>query len=331
MFRSIMFLLSLSCLLTTHPSAGEGTSPKYPPLEVPITSFGGAISGDFVYVYGGATGTAHSYSVKSQSDQLLRLNLKKPKRWETVAKGPRLQGLALVSHQGVLYRLGGFTAKNAEGEKHDLHSQDSTAKFDPKKGQWEEFPPLPEPRSSFNAAVLGDWLYVVGGWQLRGQEESQWHSTGWRIQLTAKKPKWEALPQPPFHRRALAVAAFDGKIYAIGGMQKNNKPCTKVDIYNPKTRKWEQGPAIQGEPLEGFGCAAFANKGQLYVSTLKGNLQRLNKDGKAWSIARKLPTERFFHQMLPMDSGEFLMVGGASMLTGKHDEIEVVPPQEKGE
>ena len=37
------------------------------------------------------------------------------------------------------------------------------ARFDPESNSWEDLPPLPEGRSSLDAAVVGDTLYVVGG------------------------------------------------------------------------------------------------------------------------------------------------------------------------
>ena len=46
-----------------------------------------------------------------------RLDLKNGKAWESLGKGPGLQGLALVAHNNKLYRLGGFAAKNKEGDR----------------------------------------------------------------------------------------------------------------------------------------------------------------------------------------------------------------------
>ena len=48
--------------------------------------------------------------------------------------------------------------------------------FDPKGGEWQPLPDLPEPRSSHDAVVIGDRLFVAGGWQL-GPEEAVWHKT----------------------------------------------------------------------------------------------------------------------------------------------------------
>lgn len=309
--------------------ATTASASAYPDFPKPVTSFGAAIAGDYLYTYGGHMGKAHTYSVKGQSNVLRRMSLKQPSKWETVATGPRLQGLAMVAYNGKLYRVGGFTAMNDEGEKRNLQSQALVAKFDPKTKKWTKLPELPEPRSSHDAAMLGSKLYVVGGWKLHGEKKSTWHKTAWVMDLAAKSPKWEAVPAPPFQRRALALAAYQGKLYVMGGMRRKGGPTTRVDIYDPATNKWTQGPKLQGKPFEGFGCSAFAVNGRLYTSTIHGMLQQLSPDGKAWKTVRKLERARFFHRMLPLNNRSLLFVGGASMSVGKFAEIDVVPVKKK--
>lgn len=231
----------------------------------------------------------------------------------------------MVAHAGKLYRIGGFTAKNAEGEDHDLWSQTSVAAYDPTERTWIDLPPLPEPRSSFDAAVLGDAIYVVGGWSMQGDADRVWHKTAWKLDLRREGLEWEAIPEAPFQRRALAVAAYNGKIFAIGGMQQEGGPTPAVDVYDPQTRTWSTGPDLLGEQgLTGFGASAFATGGRLYVSTINGTLQRLSEDGSRWEMVGETPTARFFHRMLPLDANRLLVVGGANMRIGKFDTVEVL-------
>ncbi len=308
-----------------------------PDLAQPVTSFGGAICNGSLYVYGGHTGSAHSYSQAEQSHQLWRIGLNGGE-WEAIAEGPHLQGLALVSHGGKLFRIGGLTANNAEGEEHDLWSQDSVASFDPETGKWSDLPPLPELRSSHDAAVVGDTIYVVGGWALAGQAEAVWHETVWVMDLSRDPLEWMPLPMAPFRRRALATAAHDGKLYVIGGMQQEGGPTTTTAVFDPQTQTWTDGPALQvvddaqantESPrtpggITGFGASAFATGGHLYVSTIKGDLQRLSDDGSEWDIVAQTPTARFFHRMLPINDHRLVIVGGANMQVGKYAEIEIL-------
>lgn len=311
---------------SNSPSANgaESKTAMYPKLDEPVTSFGAAITDGALYIYGGHTGGAHSYSKLEQGDELLRLDLKHPTKWESIAKGPHLQGLAMVAHGQQLYRVGGFTAMNEKGAEHNLVSQNDAARFDTTDKKWHELPELPEPRSSHDAAVVGDKLYVVGGWQLRGEEDSHWHTTAYVMDLKSETPAWEAIPEPPFQRRAIAAAAHQGKLYVIGGMQEEGGPTTRVDVFDPASGKWSQGPSLEGDPMNGFGGSAFAVGGKLFVSTLKGDLQRLSEDGQSWTVVRKLDNARFFHRMLPLGDDQLLFVGGANMESGKFEQVEVL-------
>lgn len=311
---------------TSHPE----TLQQYADLPRGVTSFGAASIGDWLYVYGGHFGRPHHYSNTSQSDELSRLNLRKPSKWEVIAKGPRLQGLAMVSYGGKLYRIGGFTAHNEEGADHDLRSVADFVRFDPQTKQWESLPPLPEPRSSHEAIVIRDELYVVGGWQLGGKEQ-QWHETAWVADLSQENIAWKQIPKPPFQRRAISLGHLGGKLYVIGGMQQEGGPTTRVDVFDRVGEEWSRGPSLidpkkdeeRGEGMEGFGSSALTVDGRLFVSTYGGNVQVLGLDAEHWSIAAKLRDDRFFHRMLRFDS-RLLLVGGASMRSGMRLHFETV-------
>lgn len=297
---------------------------EFPDLPTELTSFGGAIAAGKLYVYGGHIGEAHSYSTAEQSKDLWSLDLKNPKSWEQLSPGPRLQGLAMVGHHASVVRLGGFTANNAEGEEHDLHSQSSVARFDVSTNQWIELTPLPKPRSSHAAVTVGNQVYVVGGWSMSGEGDSQWHHTAWTADLSQQPIAWNEIATPPFQRRALALAAHDGKLFAIGGMGQEGGPTTRVDVYDPQANTWSEGSSLQGEPMTGFGCWAESLGGSLYASTVSGTIQRLSDDEKEWQIVGTYGPGRFFHCMLPFDDCQFVMVGGANMSVGRFTNLDLV-------
>lgn len=311
--------------LPVMPKVNETIS-AFSDLPEAVTSFGAAVVGDNLYVFGGHTGDAHHYYYEAQNGSLQRLPLKKGAKWETVAEGPKLQGLAMVAHGDKLYRLGGFTAMNKQEEEgRNLVSQADSAVFDLKSGKWSDLPKLPEPRSSFDAAVLGDTIYVLGGWAMNGEDkDSNWHKTAYALDLSKENAAWTALPEPPFQRRALSVGVQDGKIYAIGGMQEDGGPTTRVDVYDPQAKTWSEGPALPGAKMDGFGTSAFPVDGKLYVSTMSGRLVRLADDGKSWETVGGLTNARFFHRMLPVGDSELIFVGGANMGIGKFTEVDVV-------
>jgi len=295
-----------------------------PLLPESVTSFGAAISGDDLYVYGGHTAEPHEYFQQAQANTLWRLNLKASQQWESLGNGPRLQGLAMIAHGNQLYRIGGFTARNHQGEEQDLWSQAAVACYDSRKHKWHPVTSLPEPRSSFDAALLDNQIVVVGGWQMQGQHKKKWHKTAYTLDLTKANARWQALPEPPFQRRALAVATHNGKVFSVGGMQPMGGPTTRVDIYDPISKCWTLGPPLPGKAMEGFGCSAFSTGEFLYVSTLSGQLQRLAKDAKSWQFVQQLKRERFFHRMLSTSDKQLLLIGGASMSQEKFRAIDVV-------
>ena len=310
--------------LTGHKvDPGKLTVSELAPLDANVTSFGAAVADGHLYVYGGHRGSPHRYSAEEQSNQLWRLNLAQPGAWEFVGEGPRRTGLAMVSFENRLYRVGGWEAKNAAGEKWDLHSQADLARFDVKSGQWQDLPPLPAGRSSHDAALVGSKLYVVGGWNLSGQGDGEWHTTAHVCDLAAQPLAWHEIAPPPFSRRALAVAGWQGKLFVIGGMDDSNDVTTGTSVYDPASNLWTNGPKLPGPGQDGFGATAFGTEHGLYATTGAGLVCRLQDDGRAWETVGKLNHPRRFHRLVADKDGRLLVVGGTSRM-GKVKEVERV-------
>jgi len=231
----------------------------------------------------------------------------------------------MVEHRGYLYRVGGFTAMNKPGDPQDLRSQADFARFNTQTQTWEALPSLPEARSSHDAAVVGDTLYVVGGWNLQGRSsESKWQDTALAMNLGNETYAWRTIAPPPFKRRALALAELDGRLYCVGGMQEKGGQTTAVAIYDSAKDAWSEGPALIGGGMEGFGASAFTCQGALYVTTMSGSVQRLARDGTDWEYLGQLAHPRFFHRVLPWRNEKLVVVGGGSMTAGKVLELEIL-------
>lgn len=297
----------------------------FPALPKGITSFGGAIFGDSLYAYGGNYGGAHEYVQEDQSGDLWKLDLALPSQWEKIATGPRRQGLAMVEHNGQLYRIGGFAVVK-KGEENELHSQPDFARFDTATNQWVDLPKLPEGRSSHDAAVIGDMIYVVGGWNLSGAQGGggKWHADALAYDLKSENGEWKTIAAPNFERRALSLAAWNGKLICIGGMTSKAGPTTETAIYDPAKNTWTEGPAILGGAMDGFGTSSFARGDAVYVTTMSGSIQKLDREGKAWQSVGQLASPRFFHRLLPWQGTKLVVVGGASMETGKALTLELL-------
>jgi N-acetylneuraminic acid mutarotase len=279
-------------------------------------------------VYSGHTGRAHQHSRDNLSQTFARLDLANPQEWEMLDMQTPLQGMPLVAGNGKVYRVGGLNAKNARKKKEDLHSVDEFASFDPATKVWTQLPSLPGPRSSHDAAMLDGKIYVVGGWSLTGDRDGEWQIDA-LVYDTAKGTSgtWEKLPTPPFQRRALAVVAWNNRIWAIGGMDEFADVKRDVFSFDPATNSWSQAAELPGDDMQGFGVSAWGLGSGLYASGTDGVIYRLGEVDGQWQAAGKLSTPRFFHRLLPHGKNALLAVAGASMEEGHLNDIERVEVQ----
>jgi N-acetylneuraminic acid mutarotase len=306
-------------------SDSQAGKSSLPDLPEPLASFGAAVNDGWLYVYGGHIGEEHKHSKENLSRHFRRLEFVAGAAWEELPMQTPLQGLPLVSFGDKVYRVGGLSARNAPAEKEDLHSVTEAAAFDVKTKTWAKLPPLPEPRSSHDAVVIGNTLYVAGGWTLSGSSKGTWLDTAWSLDLSRPDATWQAVQSPGFHRRALALGEWNGQLVAMGGIDEHRKISRRVDALDLKTDEWRRLAELPGEGLDGFGISACNLDGKLYVSGTQEHLYRLADDGKSWQAIAKLVEPRFFHRMVAGRSGKLLLIGGAND-DGHLGDIEEVEP-----
>ena len=300
--------------VTMESSKDEQKTTQYPHLVEAVSSFGAAVLGDHLYVYSGHTGKAHAHSLSNLSKHFRRLNLADPSQgWEDLPMQLPLQGVPLVAHGKHVYRIGGLNARNANPEEDaDLHSTATASRFDTESLQWEDLPNLPAGRSSHDAVIHDDHLYVIGGWNLSGDSDGEWHDSMLVMDLTADKLSWKSIPALPFQKRALATASWGGKVFAICGMDQYGSVDRTVHQFDPATQEWSRGPSLAGDGMDGFGVSAWGCQEGLFMSGHDGVLHRLSDDGQAWDKAGQLESGRFFHRLLPQGEQQLIAVGGAS-------------------
>lgn len=292
-----------------------------PPMPYAASSFGAVECDGYLYVYGGHVGKTHNYDTKTVVGTFHRLKLDGSAKWEELPGGPILQGMNLAAHGGKVYRVGGMQPRNAPGEPADNHSVAEVARFDPKAKKWEAMPPLPAGRSSHDVVAVGGKLVVVGGWDQRGKgQKAVWHDTALVLDLAAKGPKWESVPQP-FKRRALTAAAVGTKVYVIAGLGEKASG-NRVGVLDVATGKWSEGPAIPGERV-GFAPAACAVGGRVVVNTGDGSVYRLSEKGDAWEKVGQAEQKRIVARLVPFGTDRVILLGGASG-GANADSIEVI-------
>ena len=142
----------------------------------------------------------------------------------------------------------------------------------------------------------------------RGQE-SQWHETALVLDLRAKRPTWQEIPQP-FRRRALAVARFGEKIYVLGGLTEDNETVRTVNVFDTKDGTWSDGPPLPGFDRNGFAPAAYLGKDRPHAALADGRIIRLTDQGDRWEEIGRLKQPRIAGRMVGVGN-RLLILGGA--------------------
>jgi N-acetylneuraminic acid mutarotase len=286
-----------------------------PPMPVAVTSFGAAADASHLYVLGGYFGTPHSYSREGQSRSILRLAIDGSSDREQVGElEDGVQGLAAVAHAGKVCRFGGNEIHNAAGEAEEMRSVDEAECLDLASGRLSALPALPEGRSSHGAALVGDTVYVAGGWAMNGSPAtSHFHRTIVALDLSDEQPTWRSI-DAPFERRAVGVAAAGGKLYVVGGLDPSGEMSRRVDVFDPATGEFARGPDF---PSDAFGVAAVGSGDAVYASARDGVVYRLRAGDAAWTPVARQAFGRFFHQLVPAGEHALVAVGGIS---GMHDD-----------
>lgn len=289
-------------------------SPDAPPdLPLPVASFGAAATDTgSVYFYGGHAGVRHKYNREEVNGDLFHWQPGQ-EAWEKLSSDEPAQGASLIATDKGVLRIGGMAARNAKGEKQDLWSSETASRYDLADKKWHALPKLPGRRSSHDSVIVGDNLYVIGGWALGGDTQkaigADWHKTYLTLDLSKPDAQWQSHEQP-FERRAQAVQVIGKKIYAIGGMNSEESPTKEVSVLDTTTGKWSDGPELPQDKLGGFGFAAVSHEGRLFASGAAGILLELRND--KWVSIAKLEHPRFFHRLVPGGKGKIIAIGGES-------------------
>ena len=162
--------------------------------------------------------------------------------WEVITQLPtKRSGIAAAVVDDKIYIIGG-TLENFEGPD----GISTIEEYDPQTNTWRQVADMPTPRYYPKAAVANDTIYVFGGWY---QEKGV--KTHYPVRVDAYDPAtdtWTRKKDMPVPRVHPAVGAVDGKIYIIGGSTgwggEDERRMDRVDIYDPATDTWEEGPKM---------------------------------------------------------------------------------------
>lgn len=230
-------------------------SPKQPPppggrwrmeAEAPRAQVeGSAIAvGPLLYVTGGsAPGNLSRFLVYDTRNG----------RWSSPGDLPTgLNHSQAATHDGDLYLAGGY-----------LEGQQATSNFwryDTETKQWEQLPPMSQPRGGAAAAAIGDKLYVVGGGpQMYGISDPAGPFATFEIYDFAGE-SWSSGPAAPLALHHVNAAGLGGRLYIAGGRVGVEESSDAFLRYDPQRERWERLPSLPIGPISSAGVVAAAGK-----------------------------------------------------------------------
>jgi N-acetylneuraminic acid mutarotase len=118
-------------------------------------------------------------------------------------------------------------------------------------------------------------------------------------------------------RQEMGVAALDGKIYVVGGIDGSRQAMATVEAYDPSTDRWTQRASLP-DPMHHVNLAAV--NGKLYVVGALGGASFdaigdtlvYDPGANAWSPLTSMPsgTERGASGVAVLDDGRIVVAGG---------------------
>lgn len=186
---------------------------------------GGAVLGEYIYIFGGHHPDATKGGPKTDPgfDFCERLNLKTG-RWEEIARLPTPRfALSAVTIDTKILAMGGV-AFRPEG----FNNFTTIEEYDPTLDRWHvrsDFA-LPWPAAGQSNCVLRGDLYTFGGYSGDGI-----HARAARYDASAGR--WLQLPDIPAPRAAAGIATHQSKVYLVGGWADDGRsPQTSFYCYD---------------------------------------------------------------------------------------------------
>jgi len=184
-------------------------------------------------------------------------------------------------------------------------------------------PLLPEKRGGGGLALLGRELHYVGGLKPDRDTDSEDH---WVLNLDdwAKgSAEWTKAAPMPVPRNQFSCVVYKDELYAIGGQFHHDSEQldqTRVDIYDPKSDTWREGPPLLTAHSHSEG-ATFVHNDHIYMVgghiTPEGGKKALDDSivrlapGGSWELVGRLPS--------PISSPASRIIGDKLYVAGGFD------------
>jgi len=198
-------------------------------------------------------------------------------------------------------------------------------------GRWTELPSAPHSRGEVSAALAGDSIYVVGGFDTTG------HTTALVERLNLRTGRWTTsrpLPQPLNHMNAVG---YGGSLYVVGGYSQPGDTSAGATRsfwrYDPARGRWTAMPPA---PLPRAAAGAAVIGHRLYVAggrsdtlTTISTLAIFDFATGRWSLGPSLHHARE-HVAGVAAGGAVWILGGRAVGLGNFADVERYRPGAPG-
>lgn len=219
------------------------------------------------------------------------------------------QGLTGEALNGFVYAIAGVGTP---------YAQDTVSRYNPRSDTWYIVNSTPTARHSLSSAVIGDYIYVVGGHVVNSRSENE---------------RWDGDPCEAWQSKAAVYArsgpgvpAFKGELYVFGGNHYGTL-LSRFDIYNPTTDTWRVGGDM---PVATQPWRATTLDGKIYVNVGGDNKQIWCYDpfDSTWDTSIPLMNvSREFYE-LQTACGRIYAIGGYNASDGYLSSVESWTPGE---
>ncbi|XP_074053968.1 kelch-like protein 9 [Macrotis lagotis] len=193
--------------------------------------------------------------------------------------------------------------------------------YDEKAHAWKALAPMDAPRYQHGIAVIGNFLYVVGGQSNYDTKGKTAVDTVFRFD--PRSNRWMLVAPLNEKRTFFHLSALRGHLYAVGGRNAAGELAT-VECYSPRLNEWSY-VAKMSEPH--YGHAGTVYGGLMYISggithdTFQKELMCFDPDADRWAQKAPMTTVRGLHCMCTVGDKLYVIGGNHFRGTSDYDDV----------
>nr|XP_043874314.1 kelch-like protein 9 [Solea senegalensis] len=193
--------------------------------------------------------------------------------------------------------------------------------YDEKTGHWKALQPMEAPRYQHGVALLGGFLFIVGGQSTYDTKGKTAIDSAYRYD--PRFDKWLQIASLNEKRTFFHLSALKGKLFAVGGRNTSGEIDT-VECYNLKKNEWTFVTNMM-EPH--YGHAGAVHGDLMYISggitrdTFQKELWCYDPTADTWSRRADMMELRGLHCMCTVGDKLFVMGGNHFRGSSDYDDV----------